>query len=343
MSALNYEQAGVNREAADRLVEKIQTLVKPTLNSKVKSSIGGYASLYAIDKKRFIAASTDGVGTKLKLAFRLNQHKTVGIDLVAMSVNDLLCVGAEPLFFLDYFATGKLDAQIASDVIAGIVTGCKQAHCALVGGETAEMPDFYATGEYDLAGFAVGLVDANKTLPQQNIRPGDVLIGLRSSGCHSNGFSFLRRFVPEGIEGLPIARDLLHPTRIYVEALKGLIKKGDLKGLAHITGSGFLNVPRMNSKVSYEIVLPPLAERPGIFGWVRDFSGLDLKESAVTFNLGVGMIAVVAPSKVASVLRSLKKSGETAWELGVVTARRSRRPSEVLLRDGEEEVLLDYS
>ncbi len=333
----------MDRDAADRLVEKIQTLVKPTLNSRVKSSIGGYASLFALDKKRLIAASTDGVGTKLKLAFRLKEHKTVGIDLVAMSVNDLLCVGAEPLFFLDYFATGKLDSQIASDVISGIVAGCKQAHCALVGGETAEMPDFYSPGEYDLAGFAVGMVDADKTLPHREIRPGDVLIGLRSSGCHSNGFSFLRRIVPEGLDGFSIAQEMFTPTRIYVDSLSGLLKKGNIKGLAHITGSGFLNVPRMNSKVSYEIELPPLRERPGIFKWIRDFGGMDLKESAITFNLGIGMVAAVAPAKASSVLKALKKSGETAWELGVVTSKRKGRPSEVLLKAGEEEVLLEYA
>src|SRR4051812_17541329 len=193
MASLNYEQSGVNRDAADKLVEKIAVLAKSTLNKRVKASVGGYASLYELDKKRWLAASTDGVGTKLKLAFRLKEHRTIGIDLVAMSVNDLLCVGAEPLFFLDYFATGKLDGGVAEQVLEGIVEGCRQARCALVGGETAEMPDFYQAGEYDLGGFAVGFVEPKRALPRKDVKPGDVLIGLGSTGFHSNGYSLLRK------------------------------------------------------------------------------------------------------------------------------------------------------
>ena len=230
-SPLNYETAGVNREAADRFVERIATLSRGTLNARVKASIGGYASLYEMDKSRWLAASTDGVGTKLKLAFRLKEHRTVGIDLVAMSVNDLLCVGAEPQFFLDYFATGKLDEGVGEQVLEGIVAGC-----ALVGGETAEMPDFYTAGEYDLAGFAVGMVRRTRVLPRGDVKAGDTLIGIRSSGVHSNGFSLLRKILPAGPDGDKIARELLTPTRIYVQSLGPLLARKAFKGLAHITG-----------------------------------------------------------------------------------------------------------
>ncbi|MEO5969681.1 MAG: phosphoribosylformylglycinamidine cyclo-ligase [Bdellovibrionia bacterium] len=342
MAAIDYADSGVNRALADQFVDKIALLSKPTLNRKVKSAVGGYASLYVLDKKRLLAASTDGVGTKLKLAIRLREHRTVGIDLVAMSVNDLLCVGAEPLFFLDYFATGKLDAGVAEGVLSGIVEGCKQAQCALVGGETAEMPDFYATGEYDLAGFAVGLVDSGKTLPKKKIRPGDTLIGIGSTGCHSNGYSLLRKLLPEGKDGDSIARELLTPTRIYARSLLPLIQAKKLKGLAHITGSGFLNVPRMSEAVSYSIHLPPQKELPKIYDWVRSQSGLSLGELAQTFNLGIGMVAVVAKKNEAEVLRKLKRSGEKAWVIGEVVKRRPKTGAQVFLNNGEDSVTLTY-
>src|SRR5579885_1106027 len=273
MATLSYAQSGVDRAAADQLVDKIAVLAKGTLNKKVKASVGGYASLYELDKRRWLAASTDGVGTKLKLAFRLKEHRTVGIDLVAMSVNDLLCVGAEALFFLDYFATGRLELGVAEQVLEGITEGCRQARCALVGGETAEMPDFYAPGEYDLGGFAVGVVEPARALPQaKKIRPGDALVGIASSGLHSNGFSLLRKLLPQGEDGDPVARALLAPTRIYARSLMPLIREGAFKGLAHITGSGYLNVPRMSEDVSYKIELPSRSERPGIYEWVRQSS-----------------------------------------------------------------------
>jgi phosphoribosylformylglycinamidine cyclo-ligase len=342
MAALDYAKAGVDREAADQLVEKIAGLTKPTLNKKVKTAIGGYASVYEIDKKRLIAASTDGVGTKLKLAFRLGKHDTVGIDLVAMSVNDLLCVGAEPLFFLDYFATGKLDRSVAESVLKGIVDGCKQAGCALVGGETAEMPDFYSAGEYDLGGFAVGMVEASKLLPAKTVKPGDALVGIGSSGCHSNGFSLLRKLIPEGSEGDQVAAELLTPTRIYCKAVLPLIKAKLVKGLAHITGSGFLNVPRIFEKVSYEITLPPHGERPKIYDWVAEKSELSLEELGRTFNMGIGMVVVVPTNKVAVVLKKIRSSGEKAWEIGRVVKRKSGGPSEVYLTDGGETVTIPY-
>lgn len=342
--SVSYAQSGVNTAAADAFVERIAGLAKSTLNRRVKASVGGYASVYELDKSRWLAASTDGVGTKLKLAFELGDHRTIGIDLVAMSVNDLLCVGAEPLFFLDYFATGKLDAEVGVQVLEGIVAGCKQAKCALVGGETAEMPDFYQPGEYDLAGFAVGFLKPSHALPRKEIRPGDALIGIRSSGCHSNGYSLLRKLLPKaGAERAKRAGELIEPTRIYAQALRPLIEKRKLKGLAHITGSGFLNVPRISEKVSYEIDLPPASQLPSVYGWVREQSGLTLAELAQTFNMGLGMVGVVEPSQLAAVLKSLRRSGEQAWEVGRVVRKRPGAPSQVTLREtGGETVVLDY-
>jgi phosphoribosylformylglycinamidine cyclo-ligase len=342
MAALNYAESGVDRQIADRLVEKIAVLSKSTLNKRVKSAIGGYASLFELDKKRWLAASTDGVGTKLKLAFQLKEHRTVGIDLVAMSVNDILCVGAEPLFFLDYFATGRLNSGIAEQVLEGIVEGCKQAQCALVGGETAEMPDFYAPGEYDLGGFAVGLVDPKKALPKKEIKSGDALIGIRSSGCHSNGFSLIRKLLKTSPDSEKLAKELLTPTKIYVKSLMPLLQGKAVKGLAHITGSGFLNVPRISEKVSYEIHLPSESERPPVLSWVRTQSRLSLQELAQTFNLGIGMVMVVAPRDVAAVLKSLKRSGETAWLIGKTTQKRRACGSQVFLQDGDDSVMLNY-
>lgn len=342
VKGLSYAQSGVDRDAADRLVEKIAIMAKSTLNRRVKASVGGYASLFELDRKKWLAASTDGVGTKLKLAFQLKDHRTVGIDLVAMSVNDLLCVGAEPLFFLDYFATGKLETGVAEQVLEGIVEGCKQASCALVGGETAEMPDFYAPGEYDLGGFAVGMVEPKFVLPRKDIRPGDVLIGLASSGCHSNGYSLLRKLLPKGLEGEAWARELLTPTKIYVNALKPLLARGWVKGLAHITGSGFLNVPRMSEKVSYQMILPPRDEIAPIYHWVREASQLPLSELAQTFNLGIGMVAVVSSKKVQPILKLLARMKEKAWVIGEVASRRKGHGSQVVIEESGDLATLEY-
>ncbi|MCM2277533.1 MAG: phosphoribosylformylglycinamidine cyclo-ligase [Oligoflexia bacterium] len=342
MAALDYAQSGVNREAADRLVERIALLAKATLNRRVKAAVGGYASLFELDRKRWLAASTDGVGTKLKLAFRLREHRTVGVDLVAMSVNDILCVGAEPLFFLDYFATGRLDPGVAEQVLEGIVEGCRQSGCALVGGETAEMPEFYAAGEYDLGGFAVGLVEPRRALPSREIRAGDVLVGLGSSGCHSNGYSLLRKLLPEGAEGDARARELLTPTRIYVKAVRKLLERGWVKGLAHITGSGYLNVPRMSERVSYRISLPPRAELPSIYDWVRERSGLPFSELACTFNLGIGMVLVVPARKAEEAVKLARRAGEKAWIIGEVTGKARGRDSSVAISQEGETAVLDY-
>ena len=343
MAGIDYAQAGVNREAADQFVSRIATLSKATLNKKVKASIGGYASLYELDSKRWLAASTDGVGTKLKLAFQLNEHGTIGIDLVAMSVNDLLCVGAEPLFFLDYFATGKLDQKVGVQVLEGIVEGCKQARCALVGGETAEMPDLYQSGEYDLAGFAVGFVQPSRVLPlARKIGPGDLLIGIASSGCHSNGYSLLRKLLSADYSEAR-ARELLTPTKIYARAMAPLIEKKLIKGLAHITGSGFLNVPRISEKVSYEIRMPSADKLPPIFGWVKEQSGLSREELAQTFNMGIGMVAVVSRAHAPAVLASLAKSKEKGFVLGQVVKKSPKRGSQVhIFEEGTSSFTLDY-
>jgi phosphoribosylformylglycinamidine cyclo-ligase len=346
MATIDYAQSGVDREAADRLVERIAVLAKTTASKKVKASVGGYASLFELDKRRWLAASTDGVGTKLKLAFRLNEHRTVGIDLVAMSVNDLLCVGAEPLFFLDYFATGRLELGVAEQVLEGITEGCRQARCALVGGETAEMPDFYSPGEYDLGGFAVGIVEPKRALPMgkgpKGIRPGDALIGIASSGVHSNGFSLLRKLLPAGPEGDIVARDLLTPTYIYARALSPLIRENAFKGLAHITGSGYLNVPRMSEEVSYRIELPSRSELPAVYEWVRRASRLPSAELLTTFNMGLGMVCVVPAGKASAVVKKLVKSGEKAWIVGETYKRARGKGCEVDVTDGDDRSVLTY-
>jgi len=255
VSSISYKDAGVDIDAGDALVERIKPLAKRTMRPEVLAGIGGFGALIEISKKYqepVLVSGTDGVGTKLKLAFELNRHDTVGIDLVAMSVNDILVQGAEPLFFLDYFATGKLTLDTAEAVIAGIATGCEQAGCALIGGETAEMPGMYAEGEYDLAGFAVGVVEKSKVIGGQSIAPGDVVLGLASSGAHSNGYSLIRKLIDishiglkSDFHGCPFADAVMAPTRIYVKPLLALMAKLDVKGMAHITGGGITgNLPR---------------------------------------------------------------------------------------------------
>lgn len=342
-----YEKAGVNRDLADQFVDSISVMVKSTLNSKVKSGVGGYASLYALNSKQYLAAGTDGVGTKLKLAFEWDSHDTVGIDLVAMSVNDLLCVGAKPLFFLDYFATGKLKPKTAKEVLSGIIQGCRQGGCALIGGETAEMPGFYDAGEYDLAGFAVGLVDKKKVLPAKNIKAGDVLIGVSSSGFHSNGYSLVRKLFAKwkpikGLSKKNLAKELLQPTMIYTKAVEKLVAQGRVKGLAHITGSGFLNVPRMSREVNYEIALPDIKERPRAIQWLETLkdSSLTFEEKVQTFNMGIGMVIACDAKKAKAVLAHLKKTGYKAWTIGKVTRKKSK--CEVHVTEGAKKAVLVY-
>ena len=360
---LSYRDSGVDRVLADRLVDRIRAITAPAAGrakkpKELRSSVGGYASLYALSKDQWLAASTDGVGTKLKLAFELGRHDTVGIDLVAMSVNDLLCVGARPLFFLDYFATGKLDIDAGAAVIRGVNEGCRRARALLVGGETAEMPGFYSRGEYDLAGFAVGIVHPKKALPKkptsaagragkagEGVRPGDLLVGLRSSGFHSNGFSLVRKIAnqwrPERTK-LPWAktraallRELLTPTMIYTDAILPAVEKNLYQGLAHITGSGFLNVPRMGEHVSYEIVLPRDSELPRVYEWLKRTDAVSVPERLTTFNCGIGMVGAVRPKDAQRAIAIAHKAGVPAWVIGEVTERERGFESEVVVHTDE--------
>lgn len=356
---LKYQDAGVDRDKADQLVEGIRRLgIAPRdakLQKRLRSTIGGYASVFALTQDQWIAATTDGVGTKLKLAFESGHHETIGQDLVAMSVNDLICVGAKPLLFLDYFATSGLELKVATSVIRGISQACADSGCLLVGGETAEMPGMYAKGEYDLAGFCVGSMSPKGLLPRRKLRTGDRLIGLASSGFHSNGFSLVRKILERSDavgKGLPafartrksLIAELLTPTMLYPRAVAPILPK--VLAAAHITGSGFLNVPRMGDHVSYRIELPKLAERARVYSWLRALKVVSFEEAARTFNQGIGMMLAVEAKNVKSVLASLRRSGMKSWELGEVIARRRGSPCEVHLRagadEGAEEVVLEY-
>ncbi len=309
---MDYRKAGVNINAGERLVEMIKPLAKATRRPEVIADIGGFSALFdgSFRKLRHpvLVSSTDGVGTKLKLAFLLNKHDTVGIDLVAMGVNDIITCGAEPLFFLDYFACGRLDVKNASKVIKGIAEGCKQAGCTLIGGETAEMPGFYPPGEYDLAGFAVGVVDKDKIINGKNIKPGDLVIGLPSSGPHSNGYSLIRKIFTN-VELKKYQKELFAPTKIYVREILNAIRymPNTIKGLAHITGGGFLdNIPR---------ILPPQCQvqinagawpLPEIFYLMEQKGNVPVEEMYRTFNMGIGMIMIVAKDRSAALLKLFK-------------------------------------
>jgi phosphoribosylformylglycinamidine cyclo-ligase len=330
--SLSYRDAGVDMEAGDALVEAIKPFAKRTMREGVMGGIGGFGALFEISKKYkepVLVSGTDGVGTKLKLAFHLNKHDTVGIDLVAMSVNDILVQGAEPLFFLDYFACGKLDVASATDVIKGVAFGCEQAGCALIGGETAEMPSMYPDGEYDLAGFAVGAVEKSKIIDGSKIVPGDVVLGLASSGAHSNGFSLVRKIIEVAkpdlnadFHGRKLSDVLMAPTRIYVKPLLALMEAMEVKGMAHITGGGLVeNVPRvLQSHLTAELdhnawVMPPL------FTWLQQHGGVADAEMHRVFNCGIGMVVIVAQENAEAALAQLAAAGETVWRIGQIRAR----------------------
>ena len=334
MTGLSYRDAGVDIDAGDALVENIKPYAKRTLRPEVMAGIGGFGALIELPKRYrepVLVAGTDGVGTKLKLAFAMNRHETIGIDLVAMSVNDILVQGAEPLFFLDYYVCEKLDVATATDVIRGIAAGCEQAGCALIGGETAEHPDAFPVGEYDLAGFAVGVVEKAKAIDGTGIAAGDVLIGLASSGLHSNGFSLVRKVLERAGADLagPLAGDerslgdaLLAPTRIYVKPVRALLEDVEIKGMAHITGGGLTeNTHRMFPEgLRAELDLSTWA-RPALFTWLADAGGIAEDEMRRTFNCGIGFVLVVAPAWVDETLRRLGDSGETASVIGAVGTR----------------------
>ncbi len=296
-----YKQAGVNIDIGNLFVKKIK---------EIAPVIGGFSGLYPLDKKHYLSASSDGVGTKLKLAFLLNKHDTVGIDLVAMNVNDVITCGAKPLFFLDYFACSKLDLRVAEQIIKGINEGCRQASCILLGGETAEMPGFYHQGEYDLAGFTVGLVDKNKVIDGRKIKPGDLIIGLPSSGPHSNGFSLIRKVFSEK-ELIKYGKELLTPTKIYVKEVLSAIshQPSAISGIVHITGGGFYdNIPRVLPKNCQAVIDKKSWQVPEIFRIVQDKGKIPEKEMFRVFNMGIGMVVVVDKFKSSKVQKLLKKS-----------------------------------
>ena len=326
---LTYKDAGVDIDAGNSLVERIKPLVARTSRKEVLAGLGGFGGLFAIPPDRYeepvLVSGTDGVGTKLKLAQKLHRHDTIGIDLVAMCANDVLVLGAEPLFFLDYFGCGRLDVDTAADVIAGIANGCEQAGAALIGGETAEMPDMYADGEYDLAGFCVGAVDRKDLIDGSTIEAGDIIIGIASSGLHSNGFSLIRRVLEIDdrslIDGTPVAELLLEPTKIYVRPVLALINEVTVKGLAHITGGGISeNLPRALPDSMHARVDTNSWQQAAVFDWLADTGRIAIDEMRRTFNCGVGMTVVLGQDEADTGVKVLTQAGETAWLMGEVLA-----------------------
>ena len=335
--SLSYRDAGVDMDAGDELVERIKPLARKTMREGVLAGIGGFGAMFEVPKRYqepVLVSGTDGVGTKLKLAFELKRHATVGIDLVAMSVNDILVQGAEPLFFLDYFACGKLDVDTAADVVKGIAQGCEYSGCALIGGETAEMPGMYPDGEYDLAGFAVGVVEKSKIISGSTIVAGDVVLGLPSSGAHSNGYSLVRKIIArskpdldaafdgEGTQTRTLADAIMAPTRIYVKPLLALMAALPVKGMAHITGGGLTeNVPRVLPEGVKAVIDQSAWQRPKLFDWLQREGNVAEAEMHRVFNCGIGMVVVVARENLAQALQLLHVAGEKAVEIGNIQPR----------------------
>jgi phosphoribosylformylglycinamidine cyclo-ligase len=331
-SPLSYKDAGVDIDAGDALVERIKPLARKTMREGVLAGIGGFGALFEVPKRYrepVLVSGTDGVGTKLKLAFEWDMHDTVGIDLVAMSVNDVLVQGAEPLFFLDYFACGKLDVEIAAAVVGGIARGCELSGCALIGGETAEMPGMYPPGEYDLAGFAVGAVEKSKILSGANVKPGDVVLGLASSGCHSNGFSLVRKCIeraagklPATLDGKPFREAVMAPTRLYVKNVLALLATHPVKALAHITGGGLLeNIPRVLPEGTAAHLKKGSWPQTELFAWLQSTAAIDDHEMNRTFNNGIGMVIVLDPSVAKAAAEMLRTAGESVHHIGVIAPR----------------------
>lgn len=331
---ISYKDAGVDIDAGDALVERIKPLAKKTLREGVMAGIGGFGALFEVPKRYrepVLVSGTDGVGTKLKLAFEWNMHDTVGIDLVAMSVNDVLVQGAEPLFFLDYFACGKLNVDTAAAVVAGIAKGCELSGCALIGGETAEMPGMYPDGEYDLAGFAVGAVEKSKILTGSDVQPGDVVLGLASHGVHSNGFSLVRKCIdrasesgtlPDTLDGKPFKQAIMEPTRLYVKSVLAALAQHPIKALAHITGGGLLeNIPRVLPEGMAAHLQAASWPQTELFAWLQTTAGIDDVEMNRTFNNGIGMVIVVAADAAASTAATLRQQGETVYAIGQIAPR----------------------
>jgi phosphoribosylformylglycinamidine cyclo-ligase len=331
-NALTYRDAGVDIDAGDALVERIKPAARRTMRPEVLAGIGGFGALFEISKKYrepVLVSGTDGVGTKLKLAFHWSRHDTVGQDLVAMSVNDILVQGAEPLFFLDYFACGRLDVNTAATVVEGIARGCELAGCALIGGETAEMPSMYPDGEYDLAGFAVGAVEKSKIIDGKSICPGDVVLGLASSGAHSNGYSLIRKIIERAqpdlameLGGVAFADAVMAPTRIYVKSLLALMEAVPVKGMAHITGGGLTeNIPRVLGEPLTALIDSQTWPLPPLFQWLQREGNVADAEMHRVFNCGIGMVVIVAESDAARASALLTAAGETVFRIGNIAAR----------------------
>ncbi len=331
---LSYKDAGVDIDAGDALVERIKPLAKKTLREGVMAGIGGFGALFEVPKRYqepVLVSGTDGVGTKLKLAFEWNMHDTVGIDLVAMSVNDVLVQGAEPLFFLDYFACGKLDVDTAAAVVGGIARGCEESGCALIGGETAEMPGMYPAGEYDLAGFCVGAVEKSKILTGQNVQAGDVVLGLASSGVHSNGFSLVRKCIdraeqegslPAMLDGQAFKQALMAPTRLYVKNVLAALAQHPIKALAHITGGGLLeNIPRVLPEGMAAQLHKGSWPQTELFAWLQKTAGISDFEMNRTFNNGIGMVVVIDAAHAQACTDTLRAQGEAVYTIGQIAAR----------------------
>ncbi len=340
--SLSYRDAGVDIDAGDRLVENIKPYAKRTLRDGVLAGIGGFGALFEVPKgyrEPVLVSGTDGVGTKLKLAFRLNRHDTIGIDLVAMSVNDILVQGAEPLFFLDYFACGKLAVNTATQVIKGIAAGCVQAGCALIGGETAEMPGMYAAGEYDLAGFAVGVVEKSGIIDGAGIIAGDVVLGLASSGAHANGYSLVRKIVETSgmdlssdFDGKTLGEALLEPTRIYARPVLAALRAVRIKGLAHITGGGLVeNVPRVLPSNVKAVLAKSAWPRPLLFEWLQKNGNVAETEMHRVFNCGIGMVAIVSAEDAGRAQQTLEREGESVFRIGEIRSRTGDEPQTAVL------------
>lgn len=343
--ATTYKAAGVDIDAGDAFVEAIKPLVKQTARPEVMGGLGGYGALFKLNGAKYqhpvLVSTTDGVGTKLKIAFALDKHDTVGIDLVAMNVNDLIVQGAEPLFFLDYLACGKLASIKPVEILRGVVAGCKESHCALVGGETAEMPDMYPPGEYDLAGFAVGIVEQERLIDGSAVKRGHVLIGIASNGLHSNGYSLARkvflndqgwkleRHIPEF--GKTLGEELLTPTRIYVRTVMTLRKDLPIHALAHITGGGIENIPRVLPKSCRAVIQHDSWPWPPVFRVLQDCGKVERAEMYRTVNCGIGMVVVVPPKEADAVLDRLRGLGEKAWVIGKVEERRGNEAAVVVV------------
>ena len=337
--SLSYKDAGVDIEAGNDLVERIKETARATRRPEVLSGLGGFGGLFALPsgyKEPVLVSGTDGVGTKLRLAIDTNRHDTIGIDLVAMCVNDLVVCGAEPLFFLDYYATAALDVDVAAAVVAGIGEGCKQSGASLVGGETAEMPGMYEKGDYDLAGFCVGIVEKHDIIDGSSVKNTDVLIAIGSSGPHSNGYSLIRKIIEvsgasmdDAFDGKTLGDVLLEPTKIYVRSLMALIREEQVNAISHITGGGLLeNIPRVLPKMSKAVIDTSSWQWPAIFSWLQENGNVESSEMYRTFNCGVGMVIAVPKENVDNCLDLLHSMGETAWQIGHIELR----------ADGEESV-----